>query len=161
MRHFVWRVSYRALAVIRQSMSTESTLLQKWGSVVLWISNFRGRVYMPTRVLAKKKAKAPASKARSKTSKTISKKSATASKNQKKSAPKRTATKKSGTKRSAKGILTRAKEALKTVIVGAASGAAEGAVTGAAEAGSKVAGVGPATKEEGSDKSKAQAAGKK
>ena len=42
MRHFVWRVSYKALAVTRQSMSTESTLLQKWGSVVLWISNSKG-----------------------------------------------------------------------------------------------------------------------
>ena len=42
MRHFVWRLSYRALAVIRQSMSTESTLLQQWGSVVLWISNSKG-----------------------------------------------------------------------------------------------------------------------
>jgi hypothetical protein len=27
-------------------MSTESTLLQQWGSVVLWRSTSRGRVYM-------------------------------------------------------------------------------------------------------------------
>jgi len=47
----------------------------------------------------------------------------------------------SGRKRSSKGILSRAKEAEKEVLTGAAVGAASGAVQGAAESGSKVAGI--------------------
>jgi len=48
MRHFVWRVSYRALAATRQSMSTESTLLQQWGSVVYleWRGPLRAATYL-------------------------------------------------------------------------------------------------------------------
>jgi hypothetical protein len=44
-------------------------------------------------------------------------------------------------------MLGKTKDALKTVLVGAASGAAEGAVAGAAEAGSNLTGIGESVEE--------------
>jgi hypothetical protein len=120
--------------------------------------NSRGRVYMPTRVPVKKRGKKSASKTSSK--KSASAKHSTSRNSKKSSTGKRVTAKKSGRKRSPGGILTKAKEAFKTVLAGAASGAAEGAVAGAAEAGSKVTGLETATQEQAPIESKAEAAKK-